>query len=612
MKDAGVAGETSKALSDALLVQFDQLVSTGVWGSSEEEREALRRLNLELSDVHHQPLQIPPSRASKLNNAEHLPNISIVNPPSLADLAVAPWSGIINLPSELIEELNDVYFLHVLATNPDKVLPPGKSLLSMMTQSNLKPTENGGPLPNLKDKVGDIVRKAFWDEALETLSVPNPSKQLPRLKLLYSDLHTSVTPLLPPTHPALITLSSPLSPTSAPLLSAVRHLRELLQALRKRCAPVRDSDIDALLPPLDIPPRSSATKDLAKLVISTVKATLDISEVMKTDMTHFVLGNLSETEVKAELGRQAIARERNAILKVWGDDHIWKDWVTWVKELHQIPEQHADEVKWTRRLFQALFTNVPVSCIMPKNPNEPADPQTANDQSSLDSNLLPPHFLFMTTTLVRIQNSLQALVIAAALRPFVRSSNSSSTDLETNSNSISKQSFTERIWMLLKIEVDEEPGSGDTHLINLEDEVIREYQSTREADNRPRDEAVEQRLREDVRRTLQPRDPVFQLLQKRLMEAMSPRLSAALRSHLPSIPEVMHTGRERKRLKLDTSSTHSGDTDALLSSVHLQNLIVKGFEDPVLVQGISDVLKDIARNVSWLRKVWGSDLDGVL
>jgi hypothetical protein len=68
-----------------------------------------------------------------------------------------------SLPPELLHVLNQAYFLHVLATDPAKLIPPGKSLLSMMARSE------GAPVPDtaetaLHDRVERVVHKAFWNE----------------------------------------------------------------------------------------------------------------------------------------------------------------------------------------------------------------------------------------------------------------------------------------------------------------------------------------------------------------------------------------------------------------------------------------------------------------
>ncbi len=45
----------------------------------------------------------------------------------------------------------------------------------------------------------------------------------------------------------MIMLSSPLSPSSNPLLSAIRHLEMVTSALKTLCAPVRDELLDSAL-----------------------------------------------------------------------------------------------------------------------------------------------------------------------------------------------------------------------------------------------------------------------------------------------------------------------------------------------------------------------------
>lgn len=71
------------------------------------------------------------------------------------------------LPLELAEILDQTYFLHLLATDPAKVVPPGKSLLSMMTKPEISSKLDAKHDPKLSaihDKVEDMVHKAFWDE----------------------------------------------------------------------------------------------------------------------------------------------------------------------------------------------------------------------------------------------------------------------------------------------------------------------------------------------------------------------------------------------------------------------------------------------------------------
>ena len=122
-------------------------------------------------------------------------------------------------------------------------------------------------------------------------------------------------PLLPSNLPILVTLSSPLSPTSAPLISAQRHLRELLLVLKSRCAPIRDKLFDGLLETLNLPlPKGSV--NLARPLVDTIRGILQAIEVMKSDLTQFVFNQLSEAELAAEIRVQAQLRERQVIMEL--------------------------------------------------------------------------------------------------------------------------------------------------------------------------------------------------------------------------------------------------------------------------------------------------------
>jgi len=56
--------------------------------------------------------------------------------------------------------ITDTLFLHVLLTDPAKVIPPGKSLLAML--SSVQTPERESPLHK---RVKDAVYPAFWNEA---------------------------------------------------------------------------------------------------------------------------------------------------------------------------------------------------------------------------------------------------------------------------------------------------------------------------------------------------------------------------------------------------------------------------------------------------------------
>ncbi|KAF8210361.1 hypothetical protein K438DRAFT_1959640 [Mycena galopus ATCC 62051] len=479
------------------------------------------------------------------------------------------------LPYELVQLLNETYFLHLLATEPDAIVEP--------------PAE-------LHKRVENVVHEAFWKQALETLSDPTPSVQIGRLKGLLFDgpppllcfvlphyFHSSRSniPLFPANHPIIATLSAPLPPTASPLISTNLLLKEILVDLRERAAPVRDATIDALLATLDAPlspilgasPSSSiksTTSQLAQLVINTIKSIITLSQTMRADLSQFVLGSMTEPQLRDVVVQQAKEREKDLVLDIWGDsgkdgtDHVQSLWQTWVDELQgEQPSEPRDQ--WIRRLVQSLGASIAVSCTIPA-------------ESVPDRNQLPPQFFFTAPRLLYVQNYLQALV-----------SDSTGHD------------FMARVWALLKTEIDEEtPSASGTKIINFADEVVR----TRRLVSVP-DESEEAQLHAAVDRTLQYGDPVFLLLQKRLLAALSEQLCRprVARNVAVAAPERMQTGRmlgagradKRPRLEMEPESSS-------LSAM----VPVKGFEDPVLVRGIEEILTKLANIIGWVNGVWFS------
>ncbi|KAJ7251514.1 hypothetical protein B0H12DRAFT_1119337 [Mycena haematopus] len=497
------------------------------------------------------------------------------------------------LPQELVQVLNQTYFLHLLATEPEIVVPDGKSLLSMMAHSHLKSQATPEPVAQLHERVENAVHGAFWSQALEALSDPTPAAQIGRLKGLLFDLREAVSPLFPPNHPIIATLSAPLPPTASPLISTNLLLKDILVALRQRAAPIRDATIDGLLANLDAPlspivpssPSSSiksTTSQLARLVINTMKSILALADTMKADLNQFVLGTMTETQLRDVVVQQAKKREKELILDIWGDsgkdgtEHVQTLWQTWVNELQgQQPSEPRD--KWIRRLVQSLGSSIAVSCTIPN----------LNEESIHDRNQLPPQFFFTAPRLLYVQNYLQALVVAASLRSLTR--------LPPLLKSDSKgHDFMERIWTLLKAEIDEEDPSSSTKIINFADEVVR----ARRLVSVP-DESEEAQVRAAVDRTLQYGDPVFLLLQKRLLAALSDQLcrprvvSDAVVNHAPERMQTgrtMGAGRADKRPRLEVEAPSSPP--------------VKGFEDPVLIRGMEEIVTKIHMYIRWVDDIW--------
>ena len=448
---------------------------------------------------------------------------------------------------------------------------------------------------------------------LESLSSQIPSIQIPRLKRLYEDLHVVLVPLLPSGHPVLVTLSSPLSPTSAPLRSAVAHLREVLDSLKQRCAPVRDSTITALIQRIEDPP----TVDLPRIIVETIRDTLKFAEVMKEDLSQFVLGSMGETQLRGVIRAQAQDREHGLVTKLWGVERISSLWKVWLDTLDattslgQLPASH--ERKWILRLVQALGSNSAVSCSVPV----PSPPSDSPSQPASSPNQLPPPFFLVAPTLLRIQNYFQALVIAATLRSLVRlpppaPTSPPSASPETPSPA---EDFMQRIWTLLTDEVDHE--SGETKLVNLADEIIR----VRGLVGGAIEEDEEKKLRAAVDRTLQLTDPVFQLLQKRLLRAIAERLltstsgdAEAQSSGITAGPSHLQSGRAVR-------SSKKPDFKLGLPGVEVRNarpkqpdtitaITVKGFDDAVLSVAVNKELERLRSCLEWTEEIWREVVSG--
>ncbi|KAJ3568389.1 hypothetical protein NP233_g5746 [Leucocoprinus birnbaumii] len=529
-------------------------------------------------------------------------------------------------PLELVQAVNRTYLLHLLAIDPNKILPPGKSLISFVIQEKLGAAENVENLaPPVQDQVTQTMRRAFWDTTAEKLSSPIPSEQNVHLKRLFNDLYEAISPLLPPQDTLLRTLSLPPPPSIAPLYSFAVTLRDILVALRKRCAPIRDSDIDFQLKQLDhLPLRSSHTEvdtrpsKMATLVTHVLEAIMTIIDHMKSDLHDFLLGSMSDEQLRALVMQEAKSRERALVIRLWsfqnqvegrrGEDIIREAWRSWCNQSHFEPPAIAPEDRWKSRLLHSLSADQPVCCL------PPGQGSSANGINSPPGNVLPPQLFFSSASLYKLQDFLQAVVIAAALRSLTRLPPPASTT-STSSTNAGAQEFMKRIWVLLEAELDvqqhrEGTGSDDSlKLINLEDEVVRARQLV--AALEPKEE---QKLRKAVRRTLQTSDPAFALLQKRLIDALLKSVTAGLPSrNAVVVPGLLKAGRSShgsstagKRLKLMISDDEVAGMREIVSP-NIVGLIppIKGFEDPVLSNAIKDGLTQLSKIIGWTENVWG-------
>jgi hypothetical protein len=144
-----------------------ELRRSGVWDPTQDGEAALRDLQAALV-----PKGERKDDASKVTTNHK--NGSSVKPSNLSSGYVpvpmssspaiprfpASFSTPTVLPMELYSLLNQAYQLHVLALEPQTILPPGKSLLSIMAQ----PHSEQHPTSALQGRVEDMVHRAFWDE----------------------------------------------------------------------------------------------------------------------------------------------------------------------------------------------------------------------------------------------------------------------------------------------------------------------------------------------------------------------------------------------------------------------------------------------------------------
>jgi hypothetical protein len=132
----------------ALVSDLRHLQGQGLWGLVEEQIQLFNALS---QDLHH----FKPPSISRLD-------LSIDMPPSTYKV---PMVHVATLPPELLEQINEVYLLHILAIYPHKILPAGKSLLSVFSSQSRRTDESGSSTTQtLKVQVSEVLTRAFWDE----------------------------------------------------------------------------------------------------------------------------------------------------------------------------------------------------------------------------------------------------------------------------------------------------------------------------------------------------------------------------------------------------------------------------------------------------------------
>lgn len=156
-------GDSSPSWS-VLQDKFQALEHDGIWVSTAENTATLEALKSETDS------------SANTSSPKVRRNISMIQPPP----QMLPHPLLHHLPNdtliplELLDSLNQSYFLHLLANDPEKVMPPGKSLLSVLSKPHARERRDR-ELPTLQDKVEGVIHKAFWDEVclLSALDISN-------------------------------------------------------------------------------------------------------------------------------------------------------------------------------------------------------------------------------------------------------------------------------------------------------------------------------------------------------------------------------------------------------------------------------------------------------
>ncbi|KAF8320818.1 hypothetical protein DL93DRAFT_1739102 [Clavulina sp. PMI_390] len=439
-----------------------------------------------------------------------------------------------------------------------------------------------------------------------------------RLRLLYHDLHTLLSPLLPSSHIILLTLISPLSPTSSPLRSSRNFLVEVLDELGRICAPVRDEQVQSISRTL----LEAEDAKLSSTIVDALRSIFTLAETMAADLHHFAFSHMTEVEIASLIAKEAQKREHGLVLRLYGGiAGVRRTWTQWRAR------STTSSSSWRSQLVATLTSPTAISPMKPPMtelpPENGAPPPTDFDESSSNINPIPAPFLIPSPTFFLIQNLLQCLVIASCLRILAYPSHlaappSFSTGIHKEESEDPAETFTSRIWILLEAEI-QRSATADPQiaLVNLEDEVwqiTKQHASaaaTRVASSGP-DEAI---IRGNVQRLLRADDPVFKLLMGRLENALVASLhtstmngGAAVDSATPlQVPVSMKTGRSA-----NPSVTHIPTRDMQPASggvIRPRSLAsplppVKGFESQSLRKRLGDVAAQLHQAVEWSQTVW--------
>ena len=142
---------------------LEKLREEGLWGA--DDQAFWEDLQKTVAEAQEQPSKGSPTEASRKGEGSDTRATADITPLTAYPGHTAPrfpfsFATPTALPMELYAVLNQAYYLHTLATEPQTLLPAGKSLLSVLSRPHTdQPTGSA-----LHDRVETLVHRAFWDE----------------------------------------------------------------------------------------------------------------------------------------------------------------------------------------------------------------------------------------------------------------------------------------------------------------------------------------------------------------------------------------------------------------------------------------------------------------
>ncbi|KAG9316362.1 hypothetical protein JVU11DRAFT_2395 [Chiua virens] len=355
---------------------------------------------------------------------------------------------------------------------------------------------------------------------------------------------------------------------------------------------------------------------------------------MKEDLSQFVLGSMTEQQLRSIVAKQAKTTERQIVIDIWHRDTIMQGWASWLEKpespAHLSSISAAPRFSWIARISPSPGLVFP-SLLPPSNENHPDFPghilrlMTPVKQWS-PLRRMPTHFrpvfFFSAPTLLKMQNYLQALVIAASLRILTRLPAPTRSSL-VSSGPIDPDSFASRVGRFYAPRLLENRAQATP---SLSTSRTRSFGRGHKLPLRllPRPPAYcprkkKRRCVPPVDRTLRPEDPVFKLLQGRLLTELCKALvkrregDAARDVRVGAGPVTLRTGRDgeragkRPRLVLDPEDMD--DTRTPPRSAPQILIDVKGFEDLVLSRAAAEVFEQLDNCLVWVEHLWGDVIE---